>query len=319
MPDKEPEQAVSGWKNLIEGGLPQMIAGPAGKAISRLIGAGVDIPAAWLEQQAQAIRDKTKAKSAVMGAVADSAAGKAAGSIEVQDRAVHALLAKEFREQTNREAVAQKTVELLIEARATDREVKNDAPAPDDDWMNLFEAHASRASSDRMRDLFARVLAGEIRRSGSFSLTTMQFVSVLDAVTAQAITSVAPWVYDGNFIFKDALGTAVPYGALVSLEDAGFLALGAGLLKKTYTANEHGQVVIACGDEGVVLTTTPEAKIQLPGFPLSRSGRELLGVISYEPNTNDLVRELWKREPLKIEIGTIKATGSGAFHVINLR
>ena len=44
---------------LAEGGLPQILAGPAGKAFSRLIGSVVDIPIAWMERISQGVRDDT--------------------------------------------------------------------------------------------------------------------------------------------------------------------------------------------------------------------------------------------------------------------
>lgn len=42
--------------------LPEMVAGPAGKAISRLVAGAVEVPAAYLDQFVQAIRSKTEAK-----------------------------------------------------------------------------------------------------------------------------------------------------------------------------------------------------------------------------------------------------------------
>jgi hypothetical protein len=66
------------WDKLLEvigdTSLPKLIAGPAGEAISRLIAGGADIPAAWLQQKAQTIRDKPDAQSLMMRTLAGASA-----------------------------------------------------------------------------------------------------------------------------------------------------------------------------------------------------------------------------------------------------
>src|SRR4051812_17823138 len=91
----------TGGNFLDELNLPKLIAGPAGEAISRLIGGAVDIPAAWLNQFAQSVKDKTEARTVISKAVADAAANLARNDPEVVRRAAHTLLSKELRHQTN--------------------------------------------------------------------------------------------------------------------------------------------------------------------------------------------------------------------------
>ncbi len=62
----------SALERVLGGGLPQILLGPAGAAISRLVGATVEIPAAWLEARAQSIRDETEARSLIMKALAEN-------------------------------------------------------------------------------------------------------------------------------------------------------------------------------------------------------------------------------------------------------
>jgi hypothetical protein len=92
--------------------LPEMVAGPAGKAISRLIAGLVEIPAVHLNSFAQSVKDRTAAKSLVSKAVAEAAAKLAAGDDLVVHRAAHSLLAKELRHQENKEAIAIRAAEL---------------------------------------------------------------------------------------------------------------------------------------------------------------------------------------------------------------
>lgn len=58
-----PEDKEASWLEVLaDGGLPQIIAGPAGKAISRLVGATIEIPAAYIDGYAQTSEIKTRPK-----------------------------------------------------------------------------------------------------------------------------------------------------------------------------------------------------------------------------------------------------------------
>ncbi|MCQ1855565.1 DUF2806 domain-containing protein, partial [Neorhizobium galegae] len=185
MNEDEPSKLPTTWtdvaKSLSEGGLPQIIAGPAGKAISRLIAGATDIPAAWLNARAEKIKDETAARTTIMKAVAKASADAAVADPQLLDRALSRYVSDLHRKQENREAVAQKTAEQLANAPPP-----SDTSGPSDDWMNVFEEYAEKASSEELRDTWGRVLAGEIRKPSSFSLKTLQFLSVLDKATAEA-------------------------------------------------------------------------------------------------------------------------------------
>lgn len=173
---------------VLEGGLPQFIAGPAGKAISRLIGAGADIPAAWLEGLAQGHRDKTDARSRVSKVIAEKAAGMAVDNPAIMERALHGMLAKSYRIQTNREAVAEIALEELTKLPPPE-----DSKGPSDDWMNKFERHAEDASGEEIRTMFGRLLAEEVRQPGKIASATLRFVSDLDSDVAKIIQRALPF------------------------------------------------------------------------------------------------------------------------------
>ena len=95
--------------------IPRFIAGPAGEAISRLIGGAADIPAAWLESMAQGIRDKKEAKTVVSKAVANAAADLVKSAPELGQRAAQSLIFKELRRQTTKETIAAKTIQIIVD------------------------------------------------------------------------------------------------------------------------------------------------------------------------------------------------------------
>src|ERR1043166_9066752 len=137
--------------------LPEFVLGPAGKAISRLIGEIVEIPAAGLQNVAQGIRNKTDAQKVISQALAEAAAKQVTSDPELVRRAVGSCLAKEFRAQSNKESIAAKTIELLQGEQTVKTEGAN-SDQINDDWLNVFEKYAESASSERLQEIWARVL-----------------------------------------------------------------------------------------------------------------------------------------------------------------
>ena len=54
----------------------------------------------------------------------------------------------------------------------------------DDDWIESFRREAADRSQGEMRETFARILAGEIREPGTFSIKTLRTVGALSQSTA---------------------------------------------------------------------------------------------------------------------------------------
>src|SRR5260370_30873449 len=139
-------QAISQWLGLQMPSirLPQTLKN-VDKAFGRIVLAGG-------ENVAERIRQSTKKI-------------EAEGSIEI---AGMFRTEEERRKFKNKEAVARSAiVELWNDPGAAD------APSEiEDDWLNLFARLAEDKSSEELQALFGRILAGGIRRPGSFSLRT---------------------------------------------------------------------------------------------------------------------------------------------------
>ena len=54
----------------------------------------------------------------------------------------------------------------------------------EDDWLNTFENEACQKSSEEMQERFARILAGEIKRPGTFSIRAIKLLGQIDSETA---------------------------------------------------------------------------------------------------------------------------------------
>lgn len=203
----------------------------AAKAVTKLItetgnagAALLSIGTAKAEQAAQAIRDDTVARSELSKALTEAAIKFiGANSEALGKRALGSGIRRILEGQSSREAI----VGLALENLFLDPPKEPPKETPNDDWLNLFGSHAERASSQTMRQHWAQILSGEIRKPGSFSLVTLQVASVLDQTLASTIQRVCPWIVDDDYIpTVGKLNEGDLYSDLLALD--GVLAIGCG-------------------------------------------------------------------------------------------
>jgi hypothetical protein len=274
--NNEIETSESKW--WIELNLPKLIAGPAGQALSRLIGGATDIPAAWLEEIAQGIRDRKDARTAVSKALAGAAAELARNDDAIVQRATNAFLAKAIRAQENKEAVARKAVESLQESPNKSEDSEGPA-APDDDWFNVFEQYAEQASSEKLQDLWGRILAGEIRKPKSFSLRTLRFIAELDQETASLFEKYADAVVANNFIPKPQSLKSPVLTELLQLQDCGLVAEVLGTVVKPLPIKGPFGVLLPIADMWVQVTGKEDQHLNVPSILLTKVGREIVQIL----------------------------------------
>lgn len=85
---------------------------------------------------------------------------------------------KEMWYQENREAIGEEAFALMV---ANQQEVHE----PDPDFVLRFHDDAQKITNEQMRELYARVLAGELARPGSIAVSTLEVLKRLDAETAR--------------------------------------------------------------------------------------------------------------------------------------
>lgn len=327
--DIVPTEGTS-WADVLEKfNIPKLVAGAAGDALSRLIGRVVDIPVAKLEQITQSIKDKTQAKSLVTQTLSKEVAKNIGNDKDLIQRAADSFLAKELRKQTNKEAVAQKTIELL--AKTEPPHAQNDAPPNptaaeesarhlDEDWLNIFEQYAENASSERLQDLWSKTLAGEIRAPKSFSLATLRFIAELDQETAALFEKHSGAIINGDFIpFLTKYRTAPHFADFLALEESGLLSGSSGTLHKTFTFHraaifmQRGSVIIGMGKEQMVM--------QIPALLLTKIGREIATLSNVNGSierAKEFVAEMPKSDLDHIVFQTIPQEGNAETPVVSL-
>lgn len=282
----------------IPSGLTKYLYDRAAAAIGHLVGAY----APKVLADSQAAKDERDARSAFVAALAKAASEKATQNPELVDRMLTRLVGEEITKQQNREAIAIAAIEHL-----SDDQFEEDPKESviDPDWLNIFGEFAERASSESIREIWSKILAGEIRSPGNFSLTTLQFISLLDNNSASLINNVLPWLINSDFIAYRCVDHGITVGELLFLEQIGFCSGHEGLLTVNIPAQKNGFQIIRLGDHGLVVDNN-NRDLNIKALPLSLAGKQLCRIIHAEPNIPDIIELIEACKPKSIKLGRVK-------------
>ena len=133
---------------------------------------------------------------------------------------------QEEKRQGNIEAVVRQAAEELEDKVVPDEE-------PDHDWTARFFSEVQDVSSEEMRRLWGKILAGEVERPGSASIRTLTVLKNMTYKDAELFSSFSaftwliggfrPLVYDvSNSIYND---NGINYDRLTHLESLGLIKL----------------------------------------------------------------------------------------------
>lgn len=180
--DEQESNIISTVTDAISG-VPEVLRKPLYKACADIIGGLVAVPAAKLDQYVQSIKNTTSARSLSGQKIAQVVAEHLSADPEILAIAAEAYMPVYLRKTKNKIGVVKAAANHLSNSTAGHNH--ESAAAPDDDWMNRFMRFAEDASSERMQDLFGRILAGQVARPGAFGISTLRTLSELDQLIAE--------------------------------------------------------------------------------------------------------------------------------------
>lgn len=318
VPEPESAQGISSQMLQVANatGVPATIKTRAINWLGRLVAGSILYPAV---ERARENMDTVAGRSRVNMMIAEEVGRQAVSDPEILERGKARFLSEHFRKQENVEAVAVLALEDLRETAEVTP--STDTEEADEDWLNVFSRYAEDASSERMQQLFAKVLAGEIRKPGSFSLATMRFVAELDRETAETFKDAARYITK-DFIFKRA-EWANNLASWLSLEDAGLIAGAAGTLQQMmgFEAGQTERIVAVSAGLGLVARAAEATQLTIPAMLLTRVGRELAALMPEPDAKNNLlaIAEHLKTQPCdELILGLVQSTGLGNFQVVHI-
>jgi len=198
---------------------------------------------------------------------------------EIQRRA-NAIKERGEKEQINLEEVVFEAFENI--SNTSDKDIPESNEEIDQDWLNYFGDYAKKASSDNMRKLWGRILAGEIRKPKSFSRRTLRFLAELDADIALKFEKHAKKCFDGQHILKPEALEGALYEELVFLEDAELL-YGVGGFSQLIAKPENNMVLICAENRrsigNLIIVAESAADIRIPVIKLTRTAQEVASIL----------------------------------------
>lgn len=289
-------------------GLPEAVKKPFYKAVADLLGGLVAVPAAKLNQLTQSINDTTAARKLASEAMAKVVVDKISHDPDLSSLAADIYMPTILRKAKNRVEVAKNAAIHLLSSTAGQEPEK--AASPTDDWMNSFMRFAEDASSERMQDLFGRILAGEVSRPGAFGLTTMRILSELDQDIAEDFTYAWSLSVGESVDYTDEWRKGDGYARWKRLVEAGLMASSAAEqalpafqpLKPPRNDISLWQPVIA-DNSWLIIEFKEQCNVVWEHIDFTRVGRQI-GSILGRPNYEDNMRKMANR--LR-RIGTVQA------------
>ena len=168
--------------------LPPPIKKNALKAFSQLCTAAVDVPIAYLEGLAAEKRAESQARLKIIDTASEQIIRHMDSDPEYARAAVKKFSQKILREKVNLDAIVANAAREISQNKTNEVNNQNELSIEveiSSDWLNTFEKEASEKSSEEMRLLFGKILAGEIQKPTSFSIKTIKLISQLDNQAAK--------------------------------------------------------------------------------------------------------------------------------------
>ena len=213
-------------------------------------------------------------------ALQDGSAFQEASAIVRRNR-----IAQEMRAEVN-------VSKALLSAEA---ELEDDPQTPperkvDDDWLFRWRDAASAVSSKELQTLWGRMIAGEIKSPGSFSLRTLEFLKALSHKEALQIAKVSPFVINGDVIFsgnKKLLNSeGITLRFLLNLQHLGIVsgveAIGIEQTLPSVATEKFIRGLVSYKRVLVVTHEDASKEIKLKIYKLTLLGQEILKLGSFK-------------------------------------
>lgn len=195
---------------------------------------------------------------------------------------------------TYQEAKRQSNLERITQYAAEDFDgtEKMGADRPDSDWTARFFRIAEDITTEQMQALWGKVLAGEVKRPGSFSLRTLDILKNISQKEAETFVRVASIAFicgdkvfipnpDNELFLKEHFG--IRFLDLLLLREIGLLA-SSDLEFCLLPAEKDTQSIFTCGSTCVFIDQpagTPKLPVKAVVF--TEIGKQLLPLVEREP------------------------------------
>lgn len=173
------------------------------------------------------------------------------------------------------------------------------ADVADGDWLRRWRDYAGEVSSESLQSIWGRLLAGEVKEPGAYSLRVLELLRNLSSQDAKLIAKLAPFVLGGvlfrspqvNRIVEEA---GLTFGAILYLEEIGIIGTRADDVSRVWPNESSGdsyEALLTSGQVGLLLHHTNKLiRIEMPGYPLTLTGRQVLEFCHFTADRSYLIQ-----------------------------
>lgn len=167
---------------------------------------------------------------------------------------------------------------------------------PNETWMNRFLKYAGDMRDEDVLQLWGKILAGEIKNPGSFSLKTLDILYCLDQKYAKAFIKFAPYVMNERYLPTEACkGVGFKEFQMADMESTGlFITSLQKLYEGMIIASNRSFVVAAFGD-----VDYPLQNYHLDAVFLTEAGSEIYRIIPLTVDQSRYGAEFFKNLIMK--------------------
>jgi len=183
-----------------------------------------------------------------------------------------------------------------------EQELRSESEPPpvssiDGDWLERWRTYAGGVSSDDLQSLWGRVLAGEVKQPGFYSLRLLDFVKNLSTEEANKIGLIAPYVVS-RFIFREQMGEQLfHYDFLSEIQELGLISGVGGAPLQVTLRNAYPEADLffmnpKCGVDLIlhVKADDPNRTLLLPVYPVTKLGLQIFPLARANGNQQYLER-----------------------------
>lgn len=246
----------------------------------------------------------------LLESVNDSVNDEKAINIVDKDLSIRAgkrLVAKAINAQKNMEDVVERADEIL----QTGPVVASRIGETDQGWIDDCLEGAGKAYDSDLKNYWAKLLAGEIRNPGYYSLRAVDFMKKLSRNDAERIKAMCRYVLYSTggrdaFILRYT-DSSYAYSDLSFLMELRLIASSDFLVKQYRFYNETGGgAVFVHGNVGLLLTIAKK-EYEIPIYSFTQLGKEILTIIDDTEVDFDYLRRFAKETTVKDKF--LKASG----------
>ena len=190
--------------------------------------------------------------------------------LQGEDKIAQYVLARNKQKVENVEEIASKAKQQF----APDEQVSEEPV--EKDWMTRFLNIAEEVSDEDMQDIWARVLAGEIKKPKSYSFRTLEVLRNISKEEAQLLTKASNYLIGSIYLCTEDF--SLPLQEQIILDDIGVVCGESLTITYSITNNEKASIVL--NRQNVMNIYGPNmTKVKLRIKKLTRAGQEIMGLV----------------------------------------